>query len=88
MIADLKNKRINIRPVKKGTIESGITIMLDYEIIVDKQSTNIAKEFNNYIYLDKGSKLYVDDFNHAFDAARYNIVYQLDKPKRNVSDFM
>ena len=33
--------------------------------------------FNNYIYLDKGSKLYIDDYNHAIDAIRYNVTYQL-----------
>jgi len=82
LIADLKSRGVNIKPVKKGTIESGITLMLDYKIIVDKDSTDIAKEFNNYTYLDKGSKMYIDDFNHAIDAARYNITYQLENPNK------
>mgnify|MGYP003145928113 CR=1 FL=1 len=78
LIEDLKHKGVNIKPVKKGTIESGITRMLDYELIVSPESTNIAKELNNYVYADKGSKLYVDNFNHAIDGVRYNIVYHLD----------
>ena len=82
LIADLKSKGLNIQPVKKGTIESGITLMLDYKIIVDKDSTDISKEFNNYTYLDKGSKMYIDDFNHAIDAMRYNITYQLENPHK------
>ena len=54
--------------------------MQDYEIIVSSCSTNIVKELNNYIYADKGSKLYVDNFNHAIDAVRYNVIYHLDNP--------
>jgi phage terminase large subunit len=86
LIADLKSKGVNIVPVKKGTIESGITIMLGYEIIVDPNSNNIAKELNNHTYADKGSKLYIDDFNHAIDGSRYNIIYHLDRPNRGNYD--
>ena len=80
LIADLKHLGVNIRPVKKGTIESGITRMQDFELVISPESTNIAKELNNYIYADKGSKLYVDAYNHAIDGIRYNIVYHLDNP--------
>ena len=80
LIADLKHLGVNIRAVKKGTIESGITRMQDYELIVTPESTNIAKELNNYVYADKGSKLYVDSYNHAIDGIRYNVIYHLDNP--------
>ena len=80
LIADLKHLGVNIKPVKKGTIESGITRMQDYELVVSPESTNIAKELNNYVYADKGSKLYVDNYNHAIDAIRYNVIYHLDNP--------
>ena len=80
LIADLKHLGVNIKAVKKGTIESGITRMQDYELIVTPESTNIAKELNNYVYADKGSKLYVDNYNHAIDGIRYNIIYHLDNP--------
>lgn len=86
LIADLKSKGVNIVAVKKGTIESGITIMLGFEIIVEPESINIAKELNNHVYADKGSKLYVDDFNHAIDGSRYNIIYHLDNPNRGKYD--
>lgn len=82
LIVDLRHKGLNIEPIKKGTIESGITLMLDFDIIVDENSTNIAKELNNYAYLNKGSKLYIDDFNHAIDAIRYNVTYHLDNPNK------
>jgi phage terminase large subunit len=82
LIADLKHAGVNIQPVKKGTIESGISRMQDFEIIVEPNSHNIAKEFNNYAYADKGSKLYIDSYNHAIDGARYNIIYHLDNPNK------
>ena len=78
LIADLKHLGINIKPVKKGTIESGITRMQDFELIITPESTNIAKELNNYIFSDKASKLYVDAYNHAIDGIRYNVIYHLD----------
>jgi len=80
LIADLKHLGVNIKPVKKGTIESGITRMQDFELVITPESTNIAKELNNYIFSDKASKLYVDAYNHAIDGVRYNIIYHLDNP--------
>ena len=80
LIADLRHLGVNIKPVKKGTIESGITRMQDFELIISPESTNIAKELNNYVYADKGSKLYVDSYNHAIDGVRYNVIYHLDNP--------
>lgn len=82
LIDDLKSNGVNIVAVKKGTIESGIELMKDFEIIVDPDSHNIAKELNNHIYADKGSKLYVDDYNHAIDGIRYNLIYHLDNPNK------
>ena len=82
LIADLKHLGINIVPVKKGTIESGITRMQDFEIIVEPNSTNIAKELNNYAYSDKSSKMYIDSFNHAIDGIRYNVIHHLDNPNK------
>ena len=72
LIADLKHLGVNIKPVKKGTIESGVTRMQDFELIITPESTNIAKELNNYIY--------ADNYNHAIDGVRYNVIYHLDNP--------
>ena len=82
LISDLKHLGVNIQAVKKGTIESGITRMQDFEIIVEPNSTNIAKELNNHAYADKGSKLYIDSYNHAIDGIRYNVIYHLDNPNK------
>lgn len=80
LVADLKHRGCNIRQHKKGLIETGITLMQEFKIIVDPKSTNIGKELNNHVYADKGSKLYVDDWNHAIDGARYNIEHHLRNP--------
>jgi phage terminase large subunit len=82
LIEDLRHLGVNVQAVKKGTIESGITRMQDYEIIVNPSSQNIAKELNNYAYKDKGSQLYIDTFNHAIDGIRYNIIFHLDNPNK------
>ena len=82
LISDLQAKGVNIQAVKKGTIESGIVRMQDYELIITPESINIAKELNNYVYVDKGSKLYVDDWNHAIDGVRYNVIFHLDNPNK------
>ena len=79
LIDELLKLGCNIRPTIKGagSINAGIEMMKDYRLIVEPSSQNIAKEFNNYVYLDKGSKLYIDDFNHLIDAIRYNVMYNL-----------
>jgi phage terminase large subunit len=87
LIDDLRFQKVNIQAVKKGTIESGIVRMQDFKIIVEPNSTNIAKELNNYCYLNKGSKLYVDNWNHIIDAIRYNVIYNLDNPSKGTYGF-
>ena len=88
LISEIKSKGCNIRATEKGqgSISAGIALMQDFEIIVEPNSINIAKELNNYVYADKGSKLYVDNFNHAIDAIRYNVFYHLANPHRNKYD--
>jgi len=82
LIADLKHLGVNIQGVKKGTIESGILRMQDFEIIVEENSNDVAKELNNYCYADKGSNLYLDKYNHAIDGIRYNVMFHLDNPNK------
>ena len=60
--------------------------MQDYEIIVEENSINIAKELNNYVYADKASKLFVDNYNHAIDAIRYNVFFHLGNPYKGNYD--
>lgn len=76
LINELKVLGLNIKPTikKKGSILSGIALMQDYEIIVDRNSHGIIREINNYVWKDKG-EVPVDKFNHYMDAIRYAMMY-------------
>ena len=84
LIAELSNQRCNIVATEKGagSITAGLALMQDYEIVLEPNSQNIAKELNNYIYSDKKSGLVIDNYNHAIDAIRYNVFYHLSNPNK------
>ena len=75
LIKELKKKGLNIQPAvkKSGSILSGIALMQDYEIIVDPRSNGVIKEFNNYVWHEKGVRP-IDKFNHFCDAIRYALM--------------
>jgi phage terminase large subunit len=79
LIDELSRLGCNIIPAIKGpgSINLGVELIKDYLLIVDFNSKDIAKELNNYVYVDKGSKLYIDSYNHIIDAVRYNVSYFL-----------
>ena len=79
LIDELRSMGNNVVRCDKPPIEFGVSLMQDYQIIVEPNSYNIAKELNNYVYLDKRSKLYIDAYNHAIDGIRYNTVYHLGR---------
>lgn len=81
LISELRSRGLNIREAEKGqgSISSGILMMLDYELIVTENSTNLMKELRNYVWLDKGSKLVIDDYNHCIDAIRYAVKHLIGK---------
>jgi phage terminase large subunit len=88
LIEELKRYGFNIQATEKGpgSISAGIALIQDYEIIVDSESFNIIKELNNYVYSDRKSKLFVDDWNHAIDPIRYNVFFHLSNPHRGKFD--
>lgn len=77
LITELQAKGLNINRCVKGpgSISAGLISMMDYDIIVTEKSVNLQKELRNYVWLDKGSKLVIDDYNHAIDALRYAFTY-------------
>lgn len=81
LITELR-RECNIREAVKGqgSVTYGISLMQDYDLVVDPESTNLIKELNNYCWLEKKSKTPIDDHNHCIDAARYSISYQLKNP--------
>jgi phage terminase large subunit len=72
LIQELKNMDLNVKPAvkKQGSILSGIALVQDYEIVVDKGSHNVIRELNNYVWQERNTKP-IDKFNHFMDAIRY-----------------
>ena len=83
LIQEIYRAGLNIHPVQKfkGSVEAGITKMLEYNIKVTKRSTNTLKEFRNYTYAqDKEGKwlnVPIDAFNHMIDASRYVVINEV-----------
>ena len=84
LISEIKSKGCNIKPSIKGqgSVTYGISLMQDYDLIVDPSSTNLIKELNNYRWLERKSNTPVDRWNHCLDAIRYSISYQLQNPNK------
>jgi len=82
LISEVKAKGLNIVPCVKYKIIEGIELIRDYDLIIDEDSVDLIKELNNYSWLEKKSETPIDKFNHALDALRYSITYQLVNPNR------
>ena len=82
LIDELKRSGINIEPATKGqgSVSAGLLGLQDWQLIVDPESYNLKKELRNYVWIDKGSKLVIDDYNHLIDPIRYAFQY-FTKPK-------
>lgn len=76
-IEEIRRAGFNIKPVVKGadSINFGISVLQQKEILITKSSVNLIKELRNYSWdVDKtGKKLNkpIDSYNHAIDALRY-----------------
>jgi phage terminase large subunit len=64
----------------QGSITYGISLLQDYDLIIDEDSTDLIKELNNYCWLEKKSQTPCDNWNHCLDALRYAVSYQLQNP--------
>lgn len=87
LIQELKNRGLNIKAVEKPKIIDRIALVQDYEIIVDKDSINLIKELNNYVWHDKKSQTPIDDYNHLLDALGYAVWNLLGKQQKTAADF-
>lgn len=76
-IDEIKGYGVSIVPAEKGTgsVNQGIQLVQDQKISYTKRSSNIAKEYRNYLWeRDKDGKILNEPehgFNHAMDAVRY-----------------
>ena len=84
LLSELKSKGCSVVASIKGagSITYGISLLQDYDLIVDEQSINLIKELNNYSWLEKKSNTPIDKYNHLIDAIRYAVSYQLQNPNR------
>jgi len=84
LIAELKHHGLKIEPCVKYKVNEGIAMLQDYDMIIDENSIDLIKELNNYCWLEKKSETPIDKFNHAIDALRYAVTYQLANPFKGV----
>ena len=73
------SRHCNIVPAIKGqgSVTYGISMIQDYDLVIDSDSTDLIKECNNYVWLERKSQTPIDNYNHALDALRYAVTYQL-----------
>lgn len=86
MIAELK-RYFNIRPVDKTkwTVSEALRLMQDYEMVITEDSTDLAKEMNNYLWDDRRAGIPIDGFDHLIDAGRYRFMETITNRYRGTS---
>ena len=62
LINELRDKGLNIMEAIKGqgSVTYGISLLQDYDLIVDEDSIDLIKELNNYSWLERKSKTPID----------------------------
>jgi phage terminase large subunit len=76
-IDEIKSYGVNIQPANKGqgSVSQGIQYVQDQRISVTKRSTNIIKEYRNYLWeTDRDGKILNEPehhYSHSMDAIRY-----------------
>ena len=90
LITELKALGNNVEPAIKGadSIVYGISLLQDYDLVIDPDSIDLIKELNNYSWLERKSKTPCDNYNHALDAVRYAVSYQLANPFKNTYNIL
>lgn len=85
-IAELQRYGHRVFKAKKGkdSINYGISILQEYDILITNRSNNVKEEFSKYSWKEDrdGEKINVpeDRYNHAIDGIRYFAVSKLDSP--------
>ena len=84
LINEMRMSGLNIVEAVKGqgSVTHGISLLQDYDLVIDPESIDLHKELNNYSWLETKSKTPIDKYNHAIDALRYAVTYQLENPNR------
>lgn len=85
-IDEIKSYGVNIVGAEKGkdSVNSGIQLVQAQKIAITKRSTNLIKEYRNYLWeTDKDGKILNEPehaFSHTMDALRYALVSLLKEP--------
>jgi len=84
LINELRAKGLNVKESVKGqgSVTYGISLLQDYDLVIDPDSINLIKELNNYCWLEKKSNTPIDAHNHLIDPIRYSVTFQLKNPNR------
>ena len=86
-IDEIRSYGINIKGAQKGkdSVNYGIQLVQDQRISVTKRSTNIIREYRNYLWeTDKDGKILnvpEHQFSHSMDAIRYGFTHLLRATK-------
>lgn len=84
-IDELRRYGHNIKGASKGadSINFGISILQEYEILVTKRSINLIEELTRYMWKKDNNgnttNSPIDSWNHCIDAARYLAMMKLSK---------
>lgn len=86
-IDEIRESEVNIIPAEKGkdSVKNGIQLVQDQRISVTKRSTNVIKEYRNYLWkVDRDGKVLnvpEEPFHYSMDAIRYGLTDLLREPK-------
>ena len=89
-IEEIRRAGFNIKPVSKGadSINFGITVLQEQDMLVTSNSTNLIKELRSYCWdKDKTGKVLnkpIDYLNHAMDALRYFAMMELTTKRKKI----
>lgn len=84
-IHGLRNKGLNIKACEKPKIKDSIYSILDFDLVVTSDSTNLIKELQNYKWSDKKQDEPIDSYNHCIDAFRYAAIHKI---KQRISQIL
>lgn len=82
---EMKRLGMYVKAAVKGTgsVNAGISLLKEFDIVVSQESKNIIKEYHSYYWeeLRDGTIINkpMDRFNHAMDAIRYGVYSQYSK---------
>jgi phage terminase large subunit len=85
-VDEIKSYGVNIVGSMKGqdSVRNNIQLIQDQKISVTKRSTNIIKEYRNYLWkTDKDGKILNEpehEYSHTMDAGRYALASLINKP--------